>query len=101
MDREKKREADRQRQRRIYDDFITRRETLIKKFGHRCQHCGVTVEREDSQFHHTEYHPTESAYPKTCKTMSIRLKRLAEVESHPERFKLLCVDCHNKEHDRF
>ncbi len=44
--------------------------------------------------HHDSYHPEESNYPTHGKTMYIRLKRLAEAEKNPERFRLLDSTCH-------
>jgi 5-methylcytosine-specific restriction endonuclease McrA len=95
-----KQEYDRQRARRIYEDFVARRLQLIESFGGACQNCSVALVRDEAQFHHVVYDEVESNYPRTCKTMSVRLKRLAEAEQHPERFKLLCVTCHNLEHER-
>lgn len=88
-----KKEYDRARQRTIYADFKQRRVNWFKKFANnRCFLCNE--KRDYLHLHHTEYHPTESNYPRHSKSQYVRNKRLKEAEGCPSRFKALCASCH-------
>lgn len=64
----------------------------MKKIGGRCDLCDKPHET-GFHFHHKFYGP-ESDYPRHSKSMYVRLKRLNEIETFPERFGLLCGRCH-------
>lgn len=65
------------------------RNALIDKFGGACQQCGYTRCRRALHFHHVVARQGKSGKVD-----------LQEVASHPERFALLCANCHIEEHDR-
>lgn len=69
-----------------------RRRKLIAQFGGGCQRCGYDRCIRALQFHHKD--PSE----KYLWSKSGRVAP-AEVEAHPERFILLCANCHFEEHD--
>jgi hypothetical protein len=89
-----RKEYDKQRAKNLYSLFIARREKAVESFGKSCFLCKENGKRKDFQFHHLWYHPIESNYDVHAKSMWIREKRLKEVEEHPERFVLLCGECH-------
>lgn len=64
-------------------------------FNGECYLCAKPAGR-NFHLHHHEYHPTESDYPRSGRSLYIRLKRLSEAEIHPERFRLLCARCHRR-----
>lgn len=85
---------DREHSRKKYKEYIERRTSLVEsgKLGSCCYFCEAKAKRE-FHFHHVQYDPIESNYPKNAKGWS-RWRRLKEAEQHPERFKLLCCKCH-------
>jgi len=87
-----KHDYEQRRQHALYADFKQRRLRIYALLGGRCFIC----EKKKSVYHlhHVEYHPVESAYPRTGKAMWTRWLRLREAEAHPERFRLLCSRCH-------
>lgn len=89
---EKRKEYNRQRAQKVYEDFVARKSQLMEVFGNKCFLCGCSA-KKGFHFHHVSY-TDESSYPRNSKAMSTRLKRLAEAEANPERFKLLCAKCH-------
>lgn len=89
-----RKEYDRLRAKRLYEDFKQRREALMLKFGDACYLCEQKA-RKGFNLHHIIYDSVESNYPRHSKSMSVRLKRLKEAEEHPERFRLLCPSCHH------
>lgn len=85
---------DRERARKVYEDFKDRRATLLRDvFGGTCALCERAMEK-GLHLHHVEYHPEDSNYPRHSRSMYVRLKRLVEAENHPERFTALCPTCH-------
>jgi len=64
----------------------SRRYQLIKKFGSKCKECGYDKQRP-LQFHHIDS-SEKDLYSKNKEAS------LDEVEKHPERFKMLCANCH-------
>lgn len=84
-------EYNRKRAAEIYLDFRVRKDRINELLGGLCKACGKT---HKLALHHRIRHPVESNYPTHAKSMSVRIKRLAEAESHPERFILLCGSCH-------
>lgn len=88
-----RKEYDKLRARKIYEEFKERRLRLIKDvFNDQCYVCHDEAE-QGFHFHHVEYYP-DSNYPRHSKSMNVRLKRLSEAEQYPERFRLLCGACH-------
>lgn len=87
-------EYDRLRAKRTYEDFKKRKNNLVVNvFNGKCFLCSAE-HRKGFHLHHVFYHAIESNYPRNSKAMSTRLKRLAEAEKNPERFRLLCPKCH-------
>jgi hypothetical protein len=70
-----------------------RKAVNVEAFGGACQHCGYSRCARALQFHHQDASEKDlwSATGKAC---------MAEIEAHPERFILLCANCHFEEHDR-
>lgn len=67
--------------------------SLIPLFGSACQRCGYTKCLRALQFHHTD-----SSHKKDYSSTGLRTS-LAEVEQYPDRFILLCANCHFEHHD--
>jgi len=62
---------------------------LIKQFGNKCSLCGYDKHLPSLHFHHTD---SSEKYLWTCSGKhSIR-----EIEIHPERFMLICANCHGE-----
>lgn len=95
-DREKHLEYNRQRSRRIYEQYRQDRLDAFTLFDGCCYTCGMvaTLGRPGFHFHHVQYHPQESDYSRSSRALSVRLRRLAEVKKNPDRFRLLCAGCH-------
>src|SRR5579859_4565838 len=90
---ENKKEYNRLRRQKEYEDFKQRRVAVIEAISNGvCFLCGAN---SNLHLHHAMYHPTESDYAKNSKTMSVRWKRLEEAEAHPVRFIVLCARCHH------
>lgn len=66
---------------------------LVAQFGGGCQHCGYNRSMRALQFHHID--PSEK-YDWNESGASSH----AEIQQHPERFALLCANCHFEEHER-
>ena len=77
-----------------YAEFKNRRVSVMELLGGKCHLCGTAAEK-GFHLHHVRYDPIESEYPRHCKNMWAREKRLSEAENHPERFALLCPKCHH------
>lgn len=77
----------------MYNSRLTRRQHLIDRLGGGCAYCGYNRCIRALHFHH---HDSTHKYEWT---RSGRVS-LEEVEAHPERFLLLCANCHIEEHDR-
>lgn len=92
-----KKAYDAQQQRKRYADYQVRRQRVYENLGNVCYLCSAE-KRESFHLHHVVYHPLESNYPKHSNAMSVRLKRLKEAETNPERFVLLCPVCHGIVH---
>jgi hypothetical protein len=88
-----KKEYDRLRAEKIYNDFKKRKVLIMEILGGKCFLCDKKAEK-GFHLHHKEYHPIESNYPKNSKSMHVRLKRIIEAEKNPNRFSLLCPKCH-------
>jgi hypothetical protein len=70
------------------------RTSLIDQFGGACQGCGYNRCRRALQFHHKD--ASEKAEWSKSKGGASN----HEVRAHPERFILLCANCHFEEHER-
>lgn len=92
-DPEARREYNRQRAASLYEDYVTRRDALMLHFGDECYLCAKAAGKH-FHLHHVEYHPTESDYPRSGRSLYVRIKRLSEAEATPGRFRLLCAGCH-------
>jgi len=68
------------------------REKAILKLGGKCKKCGST---ENLQLHHATYAEDSVKWWESGDSG----KRAKEAFEHPERFELLCQDCHNKQHE--
>ena len=68
------------------------REKAILKLGGKCKKCKST---ENLQLHHTTYAEDSVKWWESGESG----KRAKEAFEHPERFELLCQDCHNKQHE--
>lgn len=80
----------------LYEEYRSRRDALIELMGGACELCGATDGGHGLHLHHIEYDDIESDYEKTAKSMSVRMKRLAEAEHNRDRFALLCPGCHRR-----
>ena len=68
------------------------REKAISKLGGKCKKCRTA---ENLQLHHITYAKDSTKWWESGDSW----KRAKEAFEHPERFELLCQDCHNKQHD--
>ena len=68
------------------------REKAISKLGGKCKKCSST---ENLQLHHTTYAKDSTEWWESGEYW----KRAKVALEHPERFELLCQNCHNKLHD--
>ena len=68
------------------------REKAILKLGGKCKKCGSM---KNLQLHHTTYAEDSAKWWESGESG----KRAKEAFEHPERFELLCQDCHSKQHD--
>jgi hypothetical protein len=73
---------------------IAKRE-LVERFGGKCQRCGYDRCMRALQFHHAD-----DSEKKQWAGARKGSATWAEVNAHPERFLLLCANCHFEEHDR-
>lgn len=87
---ERKKEYDRKRAKRIYEEYKRKRAELIKQFGSKCWICNATEVR--LEFHHLKYHEQG---PYGHASMWRRIQMLKEIEKHPEDFRLLCTRGHS------
>lgn len=67
---------------------------LVAQFGGKCQRCGYDRCMRALQFHHTDDSEKAEWSKKSGRASQ------DEVAAHPERFLLLCANCHFEEHDR-
>jgi hypothetical protein len=67
---------------------------LVARFGNKCQRCGYDRSFRALQFHHID----KSEKKDWSKGRGNAAP--AEIEQHPERFELLCANCHFEEHER-
>lgn len=67
---------------------------LVDQFGGKCQRCGYNRCMRALQFHHAD------SSEKDVWNDGRGNASLEEVKAHPERFMLLCANCHFEEHDR-
>ena len=72
---------------------IRLRRELVDQFGGACQECGYNRCYRALQFHHIDP-STKAEWSGTTGKVSP-----AEVAAHPERFELLCANCHFERHD--
>ena len=68
------------------------REKAILKLGGKCKNCGSM---ENLQLHHTTYAEDSAKWWESGESG----KRAKEAFEHPERFELLCQNCHSKQHE--
>jgi len=68
------------------------RERAILKLGSKCKNCGST---KNLQLHHIKRLPLSVLWNEKNEYN----KRAKEAFEHPERFNLLCKECHLKYHD--
>lgn len=66
---------------------------LIAEFGGACQKCGYNRSPRALHFHHND---ASEKYEWGANGKAA----LREISAHPERFILLCANCHAEEHDR-
>lgn len=66
---------------------------LLPLFGGGCQHCGYNKCLRALQFHHRD--PLQKEDRKYTGQDTLR-----EARAHPDRFILLCANCHFEEHER-
>lgn len=71
---------------------ITLRHQLVQQFGGACQQCGYARCLRALQFHHVDTSEKSQWSPNG------RVSN-AEIAAHPERFRLLCANCHFERHD--
>jgi hypothetical protein len=69
------------------------RKQLVEKFGNACQRCGYNRNYKVLHFHHQD--SSEKNYYSHQKGRA----SLKEVNEHPERFILVCANCHAELHD--
>lgn len=70
-----------------------KRDRLREQFGDACKRCGYNKSSRALHFHHLD--PAEKyVWSKGKHRVSLR-----EVELHPERFELICANCHAELHD--
>lgn len=82
------REKSREKNRRYYEKLKERRRKVHKTLGGKCYVCGRTGRLE---LHHKK--GFVSPYGQMSQG-SATLRTLKEAENHPERFSLLCYNCH-------
>jgi hypothetical protein len=70
---------------------------LVTEFGGKCQRCGYDRCMRALQFHHTDDSEKKEWNEKNGRYGGASA---AEIKAHPERFVLLCANCHFEEHDR-
>ena len=73
------------------ESYSKMRAKLLASFGNTCQQCGYTKCLTALHFHHID-----SSEKKTW--FHSYYRSLREVEAHPERFQLLCANCHTELH---
>ena len=86
LSKEKKEE----KMKKIKISVVERRRRIVKEWGAKCQRCSYSTHQEILQFDHKD--------PEYRRTNNIKKlvgdHMLKEVEEHPERFNLLCPNCH-------
>ncbi len=80
-----------------YYNYIKLRKRCLELLGGMCQMC----KRVDKLQLHHNYYAKDSIRPKVHRESGNQTKkRMKEAISHPERFSLLCLSCHNKKEPR-
>ena len=80
--------------------FLKRKKKVFEKFGNRCKICDEEVnwklKRVNLQLNHIFYDDNRrTRYDiEIDRARSASTRALKEAEEHPERFELLCYDCH-------
>lgn len=69
------------------------RRALREQFGNACQRCGYNRCSRALHFHHAD------ASEKAAWSGARKDANVAELRAHPERFQLLCANCHIEEHE--
>lgn len=69
------------------------RDSLVATFGGKCRRCGYSRCRRALHFHHTD------ASEKKDWSNGRGGVSLQEVQAHPERFEMLCANCHVERHE--
>lgn len=72
-----------------------RRDKLRMKFGGKCSKCGYNKCLSALQFHHDD-----SSGKKDYNNNGDWRASIKEIKEHPERFSLLCANCHIEFHDK-
>lgn len=72
--------------------MTSRREELLDLFDHKCRICGYDRCDDALHFHHIDR--SEKSRYSSGKTYAAQ----GEVRNHPERFELLCANCHAETH---
>lgn len=70
-----------------------KRRELVASFGGQCSRCGYSRCVRALQFHH------EDASEKKLWSGKHGRASVAEISAHPDRFRLLCANCHIEEHE--
>jgi hypothetical protein len=70
------------------------RPQVVARFGGKCQECGYNRCLAALHFHHQDSSEKDLWSPNRGNAS------LDEVQAHPERFRLLCSNCHIEEHER-
>jgi hypothetical protein len=70
------------------------RPELVAQFGGKCQECGYNRCLAALHFHH------EDSSEKDLWSPNRGNASVEEIKAHPERFRLLCSNCHIEEHER-
>jgi hypothetical protein len=76
------------------DKQVERKQFYVDVFGGGCQECGYNTCLRALQFHHVDKSEKELWSGKDKYAASYE-----EINHHPERFKLLCANCHIALHD--
>jgi hypothetical protein len=72
----------------------TPRQRLVAEFGGRCERCGYNRCLSALQFHHRD------ASEKKKWSYGRGHAAVLEIKGHPDRFLLLCANCHFEEHEK-
>lgn len=78
--------------------YTKRRIKLINQFGGSCQVCGYNKSIRALHFHHLD--SSEKYSEKWGQQAQLGRATILEIETHPERFMLICANCHAELHDK-